>query len=200
MHVRPDIFDRAHCLCGKVLSVVQRLRPGLYEHSLQVARSVMEMGHLAGLSDTALTEACSAALLHDVGKLCIQPQLLGKAGQLTPAEYLEIQGHCSFGRTILQGMPRFAHLGPIVHSHHEHYDGGGYPEGLAGETIPLAARLIHIADSIDVMYRRREYKDVYPTGRVRSELHRCRGGQFDPGLTDAALAWLELGRTDRQAA
>jgi HD-GYP domain-containing protein (c-di-GMP phosphodiesterase class II) len=179
-----------------VLEAYRKYRPGLLEHSRQVSRYVVALGRRAGMPQAELDESHTAALLHDVGKLGIHPKLLDKAGRLTSSEYTAVQGHCALGEEMLAFWPELAGFARAVRHHHERWDGRGYPDGLAGEDIPLASRLIHLADAIDVMLRQRRYKAMYPVGRVQEELRICGGGQFDPKLAGVALAWIAQGGLD----
>ncbi len=127
------------------------------------------------------------APLHDIGKIGIPDAVLRKPGRLTPSEFELMKTHTLIGEEILGGghhqILRVA--AQIALSHHEHWDGGGYPQGLAGEEIPIAARVVSVADTFDVLSHNRPYKDAHPVGDVIDEIRRCRGTQFDPEIVAA---------------
>jgi putative two-component system response regulator len=129
-----------------------------------------------------------AAPLHDVGKIGIPDAVLLKLGKLTDAEFALVKTHTTIGARILSGS-KFAMLRlaeEIAFSHHEHWDGGGY-EGLSGESIPLAGRIVTIADVFDALTQKRPYKAAWSIGEALAEIERQRGRQFDPTLVDAFL-------------
>jgi hypothetical protein len=130
-----------------------------------------------------------AALLHDVGKLDVPAALLNKKGKPTPAEWLIIRNHPAASEQWLTGlMPWLGEWGRAAAEHHERYDGGGYPCGLAGEEISLAGRIVAVADAFDVMTSARSYKKPYPPAQARVELTDNAGTQFDPQIVRAFLA------------
>ena len=113
-----------------------------------------------------------------------------KRGKLTERELQKIQVHPSVGSEILGHVEFPVPVLPIIRHHHERWDGKGYPAGLSGSSIPLGARVLHVADSIDAMFSMRSYKDGYSAEQVKRELEGGRAGQFDPQVVDVALAWL----------
>ena len=137
-----------------------------------------------------------AALLHDVGKIGEKYiAVLNKEGKLTPDERLLMQEHSTDGANLLATMSTFRDIVPIVRHHHENWDGSGYPDGLSGEKIPLASRIIMFADTIDAMTSTRPYRRALTPADVRAEFFRLRGHQFDPKIADMLLTsprWDEL--------
>jgi HD-GYP domain-containing protein (c-di-GMP phosphodiesterase class II) len=132
------------------------------------------------------------ALLHDVGKIGVRDHILLKPGGFTTDERREMERHAEIGHRIVQpisGLP-VATL-HCVRSHHERWDGRGYPDGLAGEAIPLAARIVAIVDVWDALSTARPYKPAYSQGRVREILAKDRGTHFDPALVDLFLRILD---------
>ena len=123
-------------------------------------------------------------LFHDIGKIGVPDAILQKAGKLTDEEYHDIKNHPSIGEHILKPAKIFNNIIPIVKHHHERYDGNGYPSGLAGEEIPLAARIVCVADSFDAMTSDRSYRPRFTLYKALEELERCKGTQFDPKLAD----------------
>ncbi len=121
-----------------------------------------------------------AALLHDIGKLAMPDRILLKGGPLTEEEKTVVRNHPLVGRDILNRIPALAAAAPIVGHHHEHYDGGGYPDGLSGEDIPIGSRIILVSDAFDAMTTHRSYRNVLSLQMATQELERCGGQQFDP--------------------
>lgn len=169
-------------------------------HVLRVARMVGEIahrlmvdGHFPETVDAAFIETVRiASILHDVGKIATPDRILLKPGPLTDDERVTMTMHASTGAQLLRqahltmGESRYLHLGAaICQSHHEWFDGSGYPHGLAGEAIPLAGRICAIADVFDALTSRRPYKAPWTTERAMAHVLSLRGTQFDPLVTDA---------------
>jgi HD-GYP domain-containing protein (c-di-GMP phosphodiesterase class II) len=125
--------------------------------------------------------------LHDVGKIGVPEAVLQKTGKLTPEEFEQIKKHPEIGARILGDIKQIEDIIPGVLHHHERYDGKGYPFALAGESIPLMGRVICLADCFDAMTSSRTYRKALPLEVALTEIRRCSGTQFDPGLTDAFL-------------
>jgi HD-GYP domain-containing protein (c-di-GMP phosphodiesterase class II) len=126
-----------------------------------------------------------AGLLHDIGKTRIPPEILYKPGKLSEEEYELMKLHPILGEQMIQPIESLRHLCPVIRGHHERWDGGGYPDGLSGEQIPLGARIIAVADVFDALHAERPYKASLPVEKVRAILMEGRGTHFDPGLADA---------------
>ena len=158
-------------------------------HSRRVKEYAVHIARLIGLSATEVEKIGTAALLHDVGKIYDKyAPILLKQDRLTPQEWAVIKEHPNDGANLIATMTRLRELVPAVRHHHENWDGTGYPEGLKGEDIPLASRVIMFADTFDAMTTKRPYRGPMGEEEVRSELIRCRGRQFDPDITDRLLA------------
>jgi HD domain len=158
-------------------------------HSRRVKQFSMTIGRAVGLSDKQIDELGRAALLHDVGKIYEKyASVLSKQDKLTPEEWAVIRDHPDDGANLIATMTKLRTLIPAVRHHHENWDGTGYPIGLAGENIPLAARIIRFADTIDAMTTERPYRGPLTETQVKNELVRCRETQFDPEITDRLLA------------
>ena len=140
------------------------------------------------------------ALLHDVGKIGVPDDVLRKRGRLTPEEWEAIKAHPTAGARILQSMPFLARHIPIVELHHERPDGRGYPYGLAGDAIPLPARIVHVADAFDAMTSARAYRPARLPVEALDELRRGAGTDFDPDAVDALIAALSRQRTPSEGA
>ena len=132
------------------------------------------------------------ALLHDIGKIATPKELVNKPGPLTPEEQVVMREHTIVGQEMLDRIGGALHdVGVVVRCSHEHYDGGGYPDGLAGEAIPRAARIVAVADSYSAMTTRRPYRDAMPHAAAVAELQANAGTQFDPVVVAAAVAVME---------
>lgn len=170
-----------------LLAAAEAKDPGSEQHAYRVAARARQLGWRMELSAGDLSALVTAALLHDIGKIGVPDAILAKPGPLTPAEYATIQRHPAIGEAILRPLAEFGHVRSLVRHHHEWYDGRGYPDGLAGEQIPLGARILQVADSIDAMLTPRSYKPGRSVEEVVAELTRCRGTQFDPSIADLAI-------------
>lgn len=158
-------------------------------HSRRVQQYSTTIARAIGLSDRAVDEIGRAALLHDVGKIYEKyASVLSKQDKLTTEEWAIIRDHPDDGANLVATMTKLRHLVPSVRHHHENWDGTGYPLGLAADAIPLGARIIRFADTIDAMTTERPYRRPLTEAQVRSELIRCRATQFDPTITDQLLA------------
>lgn len=158
------------------------------QHSLRVAAVSTEIGKRLGLGHADLDALNSGALLHDVGKIGVPDAILLKPGPLTDDEWRIMRQHPDVGRGILSSVPRLDHALDVIYSHHERFDGTGYPRGLAGEAIPLFARIFAIADALDAMASRRPYKDPMPLDQARHRIADDANTHFDPRIVDAFLS------------
>ncbi len=122
--------------------------------------------------------------MHDVGKIGIPLNIINKNGKLTDEEYETIKKHPEIGEEILSSIREFPYLSVAAHHHHERYDGNGYPDGLKGEDIPEIARIVAVADAYDAMTSRRSYRESLPQSKVREEIIRGAGSQFDPSFAN----------------
>jgi hypothetical protein len=180
---------------AKAIDVRDRYTHG---HSERVADLSKAIAAELGLSEAEQEITHRAATLHDVGKIGVHDALLNKPGGLTEGESSLVKSHAAKGYSILKGAPSFEPLLPGIRHHHERYDGKGYPDGLAGEAIPIIARIIAVADAYDAMTSDRTYRRALDGDRARRELLAARGRQFDPAVVDALVRRLE--RRDRRRA
>lgn len=158
-------------------------------HSRRVRDYSLLISRALGLSEKDIQMVGRAALLHDVGKIHEKyGPILRKADRLTPEEWQTMREHPADGANLIATMTRLRELVAPVRHHHENWDGTGYPDGLAGERIPLASRIIRFADTIDAMTTARPYRPVLHREDVRAEIVRCRGTQFDPHIVDILLS------------
>jgi HD-GYP domain-containing protein (c-di-GMP phosphodiesterase class II) len=160
-------------------------------HSLHVAVFAEQIAVAAGLSAGQIDLIRIAAILHDVGKIGIPDAILSKPGPLTLDELAVMRQHPAIGFTILKNLESVETALPLILYHHENFDGTGYPDGIAGDEIPLGARVIRIADALDAMTSPRVYKHALPLSVAVHEITKGRGTQFDPDLADVTLAWLD---------
>jgi putative nucleotidyltransferase with HDIG domain len=160
------------------------------EHTNRVSRSAAIIASAYGLAPRRVRMIAAAAMLHDIGKIAIPEQILLKPGRLNPSETELMRRHAQIGAAILarSDAPELALGESIALSHHEHWDGSGYPSGLEGEAIPLAARIAAIADVFDALVHERPYKRAWSVADAVGEIARQRGRQFDPGLVDIFLS------------
>ena len=160
----------------------------LAEHSNDVAGDVQMLARRIGLDDEAIGQIVKAGDLHDIGKLGIPDEIL-KPGPLSAEEWEFMKRHTSMGEQIIAaGGPALEQIGPLVRASHERWDGTGYPDHLAGEQIPLGARIIAICDSFRAMIDARVYKKSMSIEDALAELRRCAGTQFDPNLVEVFCA------------
>lgn len=170
-----------------------------FRHSERVQGYSALIGRELGLPPDDVARLGWAALLHDVGKLTVPADVLNKPARPDPAEWAALSGHAAAGGELAAPLARW--LGPwaaAIDEHHERWDGGGYPRGLAGDQISLGARIVSVADAYDVITSARAYKAALPADAARAELARCAGEQFDPAVVRAFLA-VGLGEMRRVA-
>lgn len=149
-------------------------------HSSRVADYSRAIAELSGMSEEDCEKVYYSALLHDVGKIGIPDSIINKDGRLTDEEYEIIKTHPVIGEQILSSITEYPYLSIAAHHHHERYDGRGYPDKLKGEDIPEYARIVAVADAYDAMTSMRSYRDAIPQQKVREEIIKCSGTQFDP--------------------
>jgi HD-GYP domain-containing protein (c-di-GMP phosphodiesterase class II) len=154
-------------------------------HSDRVARVAVRLAQEMGIEGRGLQTIYLAGLLHDIGKIGTSELVLRKPGKLTPEEYEHIKQHVRDGYRILMDLKHLAGVLPAVLHHHEHWDGTGYPAGLAGEEIPLAARIIAVADAFDAMRSDRPYRPRMPDEKIDQVLRQGANKQWDPAIIEA---------------
>lgn len=173
----------------EVLSIaIDQRDPLTASHSFRVTQYALEIGKKMGLDDTDLEKLRYAGLMHDLGKIEIKEEILQKEGSLTSDEYREIQTH-AHGTFQLLSKFKFKRdlkdVPEIASSHHERYDGNGYPRKLAGDGIPLLARVLAVADVLDAITSKRHYRSAMPVDNALGIIKREAGGHFDPACTEA---------------
>jgi len=158
------------------------------EHSHRLARAARRLADHLGLDPLLATESELVAIVHDVGKLAVPRELLDETRPLSSAQRDVLRGHAVAGAEILTRRAGLEHLAPAVRHVHEAWDGSGYPDGLAGEAIPLLARIVGVVDAYDAMTNDRAYRRALETAEARVRLAAAAGRQFDPVVT---TAWLD---------
>lgn len=156
-------------------------------HSGRVAKYAREIARRIGYDEERQASIYMIGLLHDVGKIGVADAIINKPGKLTEEEYAVIKTHPVTGAKILRNIREKPELAVGARWHHEHYDGKGYPDGLAGKEIPEAARIVAVADAYDAMTSHRSYRGILPQETVRSEIEKGKGTQFDPVFADIML-------------
>ncbi len=162
-------------------------------HSEEVTEYALAISQELGLSEESQRVLRVAALLHDVGKIGVPDRILRKPGRLSEAEYELVKGHSLLGETIIAAIPDVEEIRAAVASHHERYDGNGYPHGLAKEAIPLLGRIMAVADTYSAMTTDRPYRKALTRGGAITELRTCSGTQFDPQIVETFIACIERG-------
>lgn len=160
-------------------------------HSERVAKYARQLAKLVGADPEHQEQIYQMGLLHDIGKIGIPGLIINKTGRLTDQEYSVIKSHTTIGSGILRMIEEFPELAVGACSHHERFDGRGYPNGLRGEAIPLAARIIAVADAYDAMTSTRSYRAALSQEHVRAEIEKGKGSQFDPRMADLMLMLID---------
>ena len=186
-----DLFDAYFHVVGVLADAVEAKDSYIHGHCELVARLSRLVAERLGLSEEECSVAFYGGLLHDVGKIGVSDGILNKPGRLTPEEWDLMRSHVRMGRDLLDRVPMLARVAEVVMHHHERYDGTGYPDGLAGDAIPLTARIVGAVDAYCAMTSKRSYKESQSDAEARAELARCKGSHFDPRVVDALLAVLD---------
>ena len=183
-----DLFIQTVTALSEAVDAKDRYTSG---HSKRVAEYSRIIAERMGKSKEEQNEIYRAGLLHDVGKIRIPVEIINKAGKLTDEEYNIIKIHPVTGYHILRGISGNSLIALAAKYHHERYDGKGYPNGLTGEKIPEAARILGVADSYDAMTSNRSYRKALPQDVVRAEIEKGKGTQFDPVVADIMLQMID---------
>jgi HD-GYP domain-containing protein (c-di-GMP phosphodiesterase class II) len=179
-----DAYRGTALLLGEMLEADDQYTGG--EHSKGVVALALLVGRELGLDATEERRLEFAALLHDVGKIHVPDEILNKPGRLTEAEWAIVRRHPEDGQRMLDRVGgALSEVGEVVRSHHERWDGGGYPDGLTGTDIPLGSRIISACDAFSAMTTDRSYRPARPVAEALVELRACSGTQFDPRVVSA---------------
>jgi|GEM_PF-3338172 HD-GYP domain-containing protein (c-di-GMP phosphodiesterase class II) len=199
------IIDTEHCTAEvlddvyAVYTVVTMLRerfPAMLPHIHRVSTVCMELGKTMGLAPRELTVVGALGVLHDVGKLGVSDAVISKQSPLTAMDWEDIKRHAAIGYALIRPIGGISELADLILSHHERWDGKGYPQGLKGEEIPLFSRILTLADSVDAMISERFYRKALSPPQVVAEIASCSGSQFDPTVVEA---FFDMIREDRHA-
>jgi diguanylate cyclase (GGDEF)-like protein/PAS domain S-box-containing protein len=195
MHAKLLNQKSAHsALLSSIMATLYARNQETEAHGHRLSRYARMVGKALGLQPREMDELQLLSMLHDIGKIGIGDHVLNKPGPLTPKEREAMQEHCKIGHRIALSSPELSHIADYVLSHHEKWDGSGYPAGLAGEEIPLLARILAVCDAYDAMTEDRVYRRALSQEEALTEIERCAGAQFDPTI---AYLFIELMRARR---
>jgi HD-GYP domain-containing protein (c-di-GMP phosphodiesterase class II) len=184
---RRRVRAAADAALGSILQALAVKDGTVDDHSGDVAELAVAAGRRLGLRGAALAELQVAGALHDLGKLAVPQDILDKPGPLSAEEWEIVRRHPAAGEQIVGGIPALAHLAPLLRAMHEHWDGGGYPDGMRGHEIPLAARIVMACDAYEAIVSDRPYDPARPPEAAIAELRAGAGTQFDPRVVAAFL-------------
>jgi HD-GYP domain-containing protein (c-di-GMP phosphodiesterase class II) len=172
-------------------SLIDSIKVTMFEKSHETeahAERLVALAHPIGkalsLSDNALNELDLLAMLHDIGKMSIEESILSKPGKLNDEEWVKMKQHPEVGYRIAQATPELLTIADYILSHHERWDGKGYPQGLEGEAIPLHSRILAVVDAFDAMTENRPYRSAISKEAAIEEIKNCAGTQFDPLIAE----------------
>jgi putative two-component system response regulator len=192
---REELRERllAPTLASALANAIEARDSYLHGHCERLASLAVRIAELLGLPVDEIETIRLGAILHDVGKIGIPDRVLLKPGPLDDEERAIVETHPEIGDKLLEPLDLLSGARPIVRHHHERWDGAGYPDRLAAEDIPLGARIVCVADSIEVMSSRQLYRRPLDPEQIVEELGRCRATQWDPEIVDLALELIESG-------
>lgn len=170
-----------------------------FQHSINVAYYAAELAKAANMPEDLVEMVHEAGLLHDIGKIGIPEIILNKPARLSVDEFESMKGHVESAVSIIRHLPSLEYVIPAVSSHHERYDGNGYPRKLAGDDIPITGRILCIADSFDAITSKRNYKNAIPKDEALKILRAEAGKQFDPNLVMIFVDLVETGKVEIKA-
>jgi diguanylate cyclase (GGDEF)-like protein len=183
-----------HTMSQVLLRMLEERHPGLGHHVEDVANIAAACAETLGLSSEDIQDVERAAELHDIGKLAIPEEILTKPGPLSAEEWDFMRRHSVIGERVLMVVPSMERVASLVRASHERWDGTGYPDGLAGEQIPVGARILAVADAFCAMTEDRPYGLARSTEDALAEMQACSGTQFDPAVVETFLTVLRTGR------
>jgi putative two-component system response regulator len=184
-------MEAAHQVIATLAREMNARDTDIQQHTERIGKYASELGRRVGLSAADLHAVAYSILLHDLGRIGISESILLKQGPLSRDELEAVRRHVDIGERIAAPLPGAARFGPIIRHHHERWDGSGYPEGLAGHSIPMGARIIGIVDAFDAMTQYRPYREPRSIADAVEEMRHERGRQFDPTLVDEFVRVIE---------
>jgi HD-GYP domain-containing protein (c-di-GMP phosphodiesterase class II) len=189
-------FDLTLEAVGEMIDLKE---PGPRGHSKRVAAYTVAIARGMGFATESIRVLARGAFLHDIGMLALADTIFQKPSSLTLSETSVVREHCALGFQLLGNIPFLVEASHIVYSHHEFYDGTGYPRGLKDEKIPVGARIVAVADAVDAITSERPYRAKRTMAAAKKEIERWRGCQFDPNVVDAFVQlpdnlWADLRR------
>jgi HD-GYP domain-containing protein (c-di-GMP phosphodiesterase class II) len=191
-----NIYDEYKSTIYALTAAIDAKDHYTFNHSDNVAVYATELAKAAHLSEDIVENIRQAALLHDVGKIGIPERVLNKPDHLTSEEFEIMKGHVEASIDIIRHLPSLDYVIPAVLGHHERFDGTGYPRRIAGEDIPLTARILCVADSFDAMISERCYKPALPVQEALVRMEEDAGRQFDPALSDLFVELIRSNKLD----
>jgi putative nucleotidyltransferase with HDIG domain len=185
MEIFPRMLHALRPSIATLLAVHGYRDPFTVQHQDRVAKLAVSIGAQLELDAQRLEVLRLAAIVHDIGKIAVPAEILGKAGALSETEYALVKTHCAIGFDILQNLQCPLPIAEIAYQHHERVDGSGYPRGLSGESILLEARILSVADVYDAMTSNRAYRPGMPADLVLEKLNSMAGSLLDIGAVEA---------------
>jgi putative nucleotidyltransferase with HDIG domain len=182
-----DVRGLSMATIRSLATAIDARDPYTHGHSVGVEQMAMQLARELGWRAADIEILEFAALLHDVGKIAVPDAILRKAEPLTPDDWGIIRLHPYHSAQIVKPVEPLKRIIPWVYHHHERWDGKGYPDGVKGENIPLAARIIAVADTFNAMTTDRPYRKAFSVAAAVAEIKRCAGDQFDPAMVEAFL-------------
>ncbi|MBS1714741.1 MAG: HD domain-containing protein [Armatimonadetes bacterium] len=182
-----DLYDSFNDTVRALVQALDLHEPGEGGHSERVSVYATAMGQELGMTFDDLLDLRRAAALHDIGKISVSQATLRKLGDLEEGELEELRSHALMALKIVGSFEWLRPTVPMIQHHHERWDGSGYPDGLAGEDIPLGARIIGVAEAFDVLVTGSPWRRHVTDPEALEELQRCSGAQFDPQVVDALV-------------
>jgi len=185
--IRTRLLDEAVEECIRMLAMAAESKDEVEGHIHRAYSQVFEICKALGISDEETEKISRFSMVHDIGKLRITDDILNKRPDLTEEEKKILQSHTILGEEILGIKPFYKVAREIVRSHHEKWDGSGYPDGLKGEKIPLPARIMAVVDTFEALTHKPPYKDAWDVSRVLEEMENLAGSQLDPQVVEKFL-------------
>lgn len=182
VHILHDLSELFYKTIKSIAQALDAKDKYTHGHSMRVTLYSLALAKAMKLPDDLLEEIETTGLLHDIGKIAIPEKILLKPGKLTCEEYEVIKTHPELGEKLVHGIEKLKLISNWLKSHHERFDGKGYPDGLLGEEIPISSRIIAIADTYDAMTSNRAYRNALSHEEAIAEIIKCSGSQFDPKL------------------